>query len=106
MSRLHVFDLDGTLLRGTTASLEIARRLDCLPELRLLEEKFAAGALDTRGFAAEVCRLWADLTPGAVADAFATAPWIGDCQRSWRTSGGAVSTRSSSPCPRTSSPAG
>ncbi|MFJ8650006.1 hypothetical protein ACIRNI_28280 [Streptomyces sp. NPDC093546] len=31
MSRLYVFDMDGTLLRGTTAGLEIARRLGCLP---------------------------------------------------------------------------
>ncbi|MFJ6721777.1 HAD family hydrolase [Streptomyces sp. NPDC091259] len=77
MSRLHVFDMDGTLLRGSTASLEIARRLDCLPELRRLEAEFAAGTLDTRRFAAAVCRLWADLTPGDVAAAFAAAPWIG-----------------------------
>ncbi|MFC7966788.1 MULTISPECIES: HAD family hydrolase [Streptomyces] len=77
MSRLHVFDLDGTLLRGTTASLEIARRLDRLPELLLLEGEFAAGTLDTRGFAAAVCRLWAELTPEVVAEAFDAAPWIG-----------------------------
>ncbi|MFD5326751.1 HAD family hydrolase [Streptomyces sp. NPDC127092] len=77
MSRLHVFDLDGTLLRGTTASLEIARRLGCVPELVGLERDFTTSTLDTRGFAAEVCRLWAGLTAGAVADAFATAPWIG-----------------------------
>ncbi|MFD5483296.1 HAD family hydrolase [Streptomyces hawaiiensis] len=77
MSHLHVFDLDGTLLRDTTASLEIARRLQCLPELLRLEADFAAGTLDTRGFAAEVCRLWTELTPAAAADAFAAAPWIG-----------------------------
>lgn len=76
MSRLHVFDMDGTLLRGTTASLEIARRLDCLPALRRLEAAFAAGTLDTRGFAADLCRLWRALTETDVAEAFAGAPWI------------------------------
>jgi phosphoserine phosphatase len=69
--------MDGTLLRGTTASLEIARRLDRLPELLGLEEAFAAGALDTRGFAAQVCRLWRGLTSTVVADIFAAGPWIG-----------------------------
>ncbi|MFI7020009.1 HAD family hydrolase [Streptomyces sp. NPDC050164] len=76
MSRLHVFDMDGTLLRGTTASLEIARRLGCLPDLLRLEADFAAGAVDTRGFAAEICRLWHELTPELAADVFARAPWI------------------------------
>ena len=34
MSALHIFDMDGTLLRGTSASIEISRRLDCLEHLR------------------------------------------------------------------------
>ncbi|MEU0270265.1 HAD-IB family phosphatase [Streptomyces sp. NPDC006307] len=77
MSRLHVFDMDGTLLRGTTAGLEIARRLGCLPELVRLEAAFAAGAVDTRGFASELCGLWRGLAAETVADVFAGAPWIG-----------------------------
>ncbi|WP_328916101.1 MULTISPECIES: HAD family hydrolase [unclassified Streptomyces] len=77
MTRLHVFDMDGTLLRGTTAGLEIARRLDCLPELVALEGAFAAGTLDTRGFAAAVSTLWRALTPALVAETFAGSPWIG-----------------------------
>lgn len=74
---LHVFDMDGTLLRGTSASLEIAARLGCLAELHALEVEFAAGAVDTRGFAAALHGLWRDLTPGVVAEAFDGAPWIG-----------------------------
>lgn len=76
MSLLHVLDMDGTLLRDTTASLEIAKRLGCLPELIALEAAFGAGALDTRGFAAEICALWQDLTREVVAEAFTEAPWI------------------------------
>ena len=76
MSHLHVFDMDGTLLRGTTASMEIARRLGCLPDLIRLEASFAAGTLDTPGFAAKICRLWHTLTPALVADVFSHAPWI------------------------------
>ncbi|MET9504240.1 HAD-IB family phosphatase [Streptomyces sp. NPDC006622] len=77
MSRLHVFDMDGTLLRGTTASLEIARRLGCLPDLIRLETEFATGTVDTRAFAARICLLWRELTYDVVADVFARAPWIG-----------------------------
>lgn len=76
MSRLHIFDMDGTLLQGTTASLEIARRLGCLPQLHQLEAAFAAGTLDTRGFAAAICHLWHELTPEIAAEAFTQAQWI------------------------------
>jgi phosphoserine phosphatase len=68
--------MDGTLLRGTSAGLEIARRLDCLDELVELELAFAAGALDTRGFAAAVATLWGELTDELVAEAFQASPWI------------------------------
>ncbi|MFE5795461.1 HAD family hydrolase [Streptomyces sp. NPDC056503] len=74
---LHVFDMDGTLLRDTSASLEIAARLGCAGEIRALEAEFAAGAVDTRGFAAALYDLWRHLTPGVVAEAFDGAPWIG-----------------------------
>ncbi|GAA4144108.1 HAD-IB family phosphatase [Actinomadura keratinilytica] len=76
MSILHIFDMDGTLLAGSTAGLELARRLGTLPQLKELEARFAAGTLDTRGFAAALHRLWRDLTPDAVAAAYAAAPWI------------------------------
>ncbi|WP_306316278.1 MULTISPECIES: HAD family phosphatase [unclassified Streptomyces] len=77
MTRLHVFDMDGTLLRNTTASLEIASRARCLPELMALEADVAAGRTDTRAFAAELGRLWRGLREDVVARAFAGAPWIG-----------------------------
>ncbi|MFJ3660009.1 HAD family hydrolase [Streptomyces sp. NPDC090119] len=77
MSRLHVFDMDGTLLSGTTASLEIARRLGCVTDLVRLEESFAAGTVDTSAFAARICQLWQGLTPRVTAEVFAAAPWIG-----------------------------
>ncbi|WP_445497220.1 hypothetical protein [Photorhabdus sp. SF281] len=41
MKILHVFDMGGTLLRGTTASLEIARTMNYLTELHLLEKQFS-----------------------------------------------------------------
>ncbi|WP_131739534.1 HAD family hydrolase [Actinomadura roseirufa] len=76
MTYLHIFDMDGTLLTGSTANLEVARHLGTLPELHALEARFAAGTLDTRGFSAEIHRLWHHLTPAVVADAYAAGPWL------------------------------
>lgn len=76
MGVLHVFDMDGTLLRGTTASLEIARSLGCEGELKALEQHFAAGRIDTRDFAVRIHQMWKCLTPDRVADVAVAAPWI------------------------------
>ncbi|MCD0450042.1 HAD-IB family phosphatase [Actinocorallia sp. API 0066] len=76
MAELHLFDMDGTLLRGTNAALEVAAVLGGTAELAALEQEFAAGEIDTRAFAARLHLLWHALTPDHVASAFAAAPWI------------------------------
>ncbi|GAB2516556.1 HAD family hydrolase [Nocardiopsis aegyptia] len=76
MTRLHVFDMDGTLLRGTTASLEIARVLRCEEQLVELEERFRRQEVDTRGFARGIHRLWSALTEEHVATAFDRSPFL------------------------------
>jgi phosphoserine phosphatase len=73
---LHVFDMDGTLLKGTTASLEIARHLGCTAELDRLEARFAAGEIGTRTFASGIHGLWQSLTAAAVATVFGACPWL------------------------------
>ncbi|MCW7547731.1 HAD-IB family phosphatase [Photorhabdus sp. APURE] len=76
MKILHIFDMDGTLLRGTTASLEIARTMNCLTELHLLEKQFAQGDIDTKKFAAELQLLWSNLQYADVTKVFYASPWI------------------------------
>ncbi|MEU4244934.1 HAD-IB family phosphatase [Actinoplanes sp. NPDC026619] len=76
MTVLHVFDMDGTLLAGSTASVQIAAALGSEADLVELERRFAGGELDTRGFAAAICTLWRDLAPELVAAAFAGSPWL------------------------------
>lgn len=76
MSVLHVFDMDGTLLRGTTAGLEIARASGCLQELLELEQTFHEGSIDTRHFAKKLVEIWHALTPDIVMRAAENAPWI------------------------------
>jgi phosphoserine phosphatase len=73
---LHVFDMDGTLLHGTTAGLEIARRLGCVSELVELEASFASGTIDTRAFSAAIAALWQGITAEVVAEVFHASPWI------------------------------
>lgn len=76
MSALHVFDMDGTLLRSTTANLQISRRLGRLAAMQDLEDRFAAREMAEPAFADELHALWHDLTPELVAEVVADAPWI------------------------------
>ncbi|PHM72693.1 HAD family hydrolase [Xenorhabdus kozodoii] len=76
MSLLHVFDMDGTLLIGTTASIEISRELGCLDELMVLEHNFSIGQIDTHQFATQIYKLWKTLTPQDVIRSVEKAPWI------------------------------
>ncbi|HTF07505.1 MAG TPA: HAD-IB family phosphatase [Asanoa sp.] len=73
---LHVFDMDGTLLRGTSASLQIARATGTVSAVAELEAAFAAGLIDTAGFAVGVHRLWRELTTETVAAVYAGGPWL------------------------------
>jgi phosphoserine phosphatase len=77
VTALHVFDMDGTLLSGTTASLQIAAAHGSEPELRALEARFAAGDLDTRSFATAIHALWCTLDAATVSHAFAGGTWLG-----------------------------
>jgi phosphoserine phosphatase len=72
MAALHVFDMD-----GTSASLELSRRLGTLDELVEMEALWAAGELSEPAFAARVRHMWRELTAEVVAAVVADAPWIG-----------------------------
>jgi len=76
VTALHVFDMDGTLLRGTSAAIEISRRIDRLEPLAELERGFAAEEISAADFAMATRSLWADLTAELVAEVVADAPWI------------------------------
>jgi phosphoserine phosphatase len=76
VTALHVFDMDGTLLRGTTAAIELSRRLGRLEPLAELEAGFAAERITAAEFAVQMHELWAELTPEIVAEVAGGAPWI------------------------------
>jgi phosphoserine phosphatase len=76
MTALHVFDMDGTLLRGTTAAIELSRRVGRLEPLAELERGFAAEEISPAQFAVEMRALWEELTAELVAEVVGEAPWI------------------------------
>lgn len=76
MTALHVFDLDGTLLRGTTASRQIAAAHGSHDQLHVLEGRFGRSDINTRQFAAAIHALWSDLDPATVAAAFTGGAWM------------------------------
>lgn len=83
MTRLHIFDMDGTLMRGSSASVEIARELGREEEFRALEGELASGLTDPRGYAVRAFAMWETLTEKQVAAAFASAPWLRGIREVW-----------------------
>jgi phosphoserine phosphatase len=81
--RLHLFDLDGTLLYGSAAPVEIARQLGVERELEELERAFAERELTPPQFAVRACALWSELTDEIVESAFAGAPWLAGIREVW-----------------------
>lgn len=83
MARLHLFDLDGTLLKGTTAPVEISRQLGLEAETVALDRAISEGLIGPPEYAAQVYTLWADLTEAHVAAAFEGAPWLERIREVW-----------------------
>ncbi|MEV6757783.1 HAD-IB family phosphatase [Streptomyces sp. NPDC051214] len=83
MARLHLFDLDGTLLHGTAAPVEISRQLGLDAEIAELERDFVAQRIDSLQYAARVHALWVDLTDAQVTAAFEGAPWLEGIRETW-----------------------
>ncbi|MBZ4018280.1 HAD family hydrolase [Streptomyces purpurogeneiscleroticus] len=83
MAKLHLFDLDGTLLYGSAAAVEIARQLGLERETGELERAFAAGELTPPRFAQLACDLWTELTHAHVEAAFEAAPWLAGIRDVW-----------------------
>jgi phosphoserine phosphatase len=75
VTRLHVFDMDGTLLRGVS-SVELSRYLGVYETALAVETAWEAGQIDALGFWDAVLPLWADVGEDELDAAFAASPWI------------------------------
>ncbi|MDX3852967.1 HAD-IB family phosphatase [Streptomyces sp. AK02-01A] len=81
--RLHLFDLDGTLIRGSAAAVEISRQLGLSTEIAELESEFLTRGLAPDEFAVRARELWAELTPVQLSAAFDGAPWLDGIREVW-----------------------
>ncbi|MFC8506370.1 HAD family hydrolase [Streptomyces sp. NPDC057411] len=98
--RLHLFDLDGTLIRGSAAAVEISRQLGVSKEIEKLEREFLLHGLTPDEFAVRAHALWSELTPEHVTAAFEGAPWLAGIRDVWariRAEGGRCAVISLSP---------
>lgn len=76
MVKLHVFDMDGTLLRGAAVE-EISRHLGCFEQASALEQAWLRGeVVDEPGFWEEVLELWSGAADRDLDEAFAASPWM------------------------------
>ena len=75
MTRLHVFDMDGTLLEGS-ACLEICRHLGCLEEVLKVEDAWSRGEVGPVEFYEILLQLWDGLTEEGIDQVFAVTPWL------------------------------
>ncbi|MBT2526731.1 HAD-IB family phosphatase [Streptomyces sp. ISL-99] len=83
MTRLHLFDLDGTLMRGSAAAVEISRQLGVSAEIAELERDFLLRGLAPDEFAVRARELWGQLTEAQVEAAFEGAPWLLGIEEVW-----------------------
>jgi phosphoserine phosphatase len=74
--RAHVFDMDGTLLHGTTAPTLLAAALGQPDALDALEERFSFGTATAVQFAREMHEMWGVVAPEVAQQAFAAAPLL------------------------------
>lgn len=83
MATLHLFDLDGTLLHGSSAPVEISRQLGLEAETVALDREISEGRIGPSEYATRVHALWAGLTEAHVAAAFDAAPWLARIREVW-----------------------
>lgn len=83
MARMHLFDLDGTLLHGTSAPVEISRQLGLEAETVALDRAISDGRIGPPEYAVQVHGLWAELTEAHVTAAFEGAPWLDRIREVW-----------------------
>ena len=77
MTKLHIFDMDGTLLRST-ASIEISKAVGALTDAIAIEDGWREGVISDVGFWERCLAIWepAGLNEQSIDIAFNTAPWL------------------------------
>jgi phosphoserine phosphatase len=74
VTKLHIFDMDGTLLKGS-ACLHISDHLGKLAEVNLIEEAWGRGEVGHVEFFELCLPLWGRISDADVEAIFAKTPW-------------------------------
>ena len=74
-SRLHVFDLDGTLLRGT-ATIELARQMGRLEAGEEIERRWVEGTISDNDFWLQLLEICQGASAADLQGAFENATWM------------------------------
>ena len=82
MSKLHIFDMDGTLLRGS-ACVELSRHLGIFDTVNALEERWSRGELTHFGYWELCLPLWKDLDDAVIEKTFAATSWLKGIEAVW-----------------------
>lgn len=82
MSKLHIFDMDGTLLRGS-ACLELSRYVGHLDAVNEMEEAWCRGEIGHVAFYQLLCDLWKGLDDAGIDATFAATPWLDGVEAVW-----------------------
>lgn len=83
MSKLHIFDMDGTLLVGS-ACLELSRHMGQLEAVAEMEERWTRSEIGHVEFYELLLPLWAGMEPGDVEEVFAGTSWLEGIEAVWR----------------------
>jgi phosphoserine phosphatase len=82
MTKLHVFDMDGTLLRGS-ACLEVSRHLGHLDAVHAVEDAWGRGEVGHVEFYELLLELWQGLTDDDIDEVFGVTAWLDGIQEVW-----------------------
>jgi phosphoserine phosphatase len=82
MSKLHIFDMDGTLLRGS-ACLDLSRHMGQLEKVNEIEARWSVGGVGHVEFYELCLPLWEGLTEDDVDAVFGLSDWLDGIPNVW-----------------------
>jgi phosphoserine phosphatase len=82
MTRLHIFDMDGTLLEGS-ACLDISRHVGQIDAVNVIEERWGRGEIDHVSFYELCLPLWKGLTEKDIDEVFEGTAWLEGIKDVW-----------------------
>jgi phosphoserine phosphatase len=82
-TKLHIFDMDGTLLAGS-ACLELSRRAGYIDDVEEMEERWGRGEIGHVEFYELLLPLWAELGEEDIEEVFAEVAWLDGIEEVWR----------------------